>query len=279
MAAVFVGVGVLLIILGLAPRSFLDVAMRPQVEERESVRERLLAELERLGLAVYRRIERVGYIRKMRDDIAQLLERMWHPAEKADAIVGFQWLAVAVLLTGGLLMQSALLLFLSLLAVPLVPMYLKSQWKKQQLEMSKDVLSLAELTAVGVSAGLPPLDALQVAVDGRNRPLFNEIQLAINRVRLGVPARDAFMTAAKRIDIQEFYAFMDQTVQAIETGAPGFSQTINDIVRHLREIRQARIEELVGKTEGKLLIPLVMFFGTIVVFLLGPLTYTFVNTF
>ncbi|MFT9486616.1 MAG: type II secretion system F family protein [Tepidibacillus sp.] len=209
----------------------------------------------------------------------ELLKKLWIKEVNAESIVGLQFtLAFTIALTG-LLISSPFLLMSGALLIVVVQMVLKNKWKKRKNEMSKDILSLAELTAVGVSAGLSPLESLGKAVEGRDRPLNEEIRVAINKINMGELANETFLELTKRIDLQEMYAFMDQLIQVVETGSPGFAQSVIEIVRHLREIRQSKIEETAGKAEGKLLVPLLFFFGAIISFLLGPLSITFLEVF
>lgn len=278
--SILVGFSVAFIVFSLRPYSVLDKSFDRQAGNFKEKVERIQEEILVLGEKFFNHgLSRLKVFRKMEENISDLLNKLWRPPEKAGTIIGTQWLVALSLMIIGLILSSPIVFLLGIPVIFGVPMYLKSKWNKRKSEMAKNILSLAELTAVGVSAGLAPIEALQLAIQGRKNYLFDEIQLAINRVRLGVPANEAFLGLSKKVDLQELHAFIDQLVQAIETGARGFSESVIEIVRHLREIRQAKIEEIAGKTEAKLLFPLLMFFAAVISFLLGPLTITFMEMF
>ncbi|MDP5276562.1 type II secretion system F family protein [Chengkuizengella axinellae] len=224
-------------------------------------------------------LSKLNIFQKNQYELMNLLEKNGYPSVWSKSILGTQWLLVILLFGLGLYLFQPILMMISFVLSMSVKQHLKRKWKKQQSLMGKHVLSLAELTAIGVSAGLSPIEALQKAIDGRDNHLFEEVQLAIHKIRMGSSADRAFMECSKRIEIQEMHAFLDQLIQAIETGAGGFSESVVELVKYLRELRQARIEEIAGQTEAKLLLPLMLIFGSILSFLLGPLTLTFTDVF
>ncbi len=281
MIAILFGLSVLFLVVSLIPESRLEKSFKPikngtikgQIKE-------ILELLKQQGNLVYRKyLSKYTYFKKQHEEYRQLLEKLWITKVKASEIIGLQYLTIVVLLLLGVILKSPILFMLSPIVVIMVPTILKSKWKKKRAEMSKDVLSLAELTAVGVSAGLSPLESLLKAIEEREGQLFDEIFKAITDVKLGSSANKAFLSLSNRIDLSELHAFIDQLIQAIETGSPGFSDSVTEIVRHLRELRQAKIEKQSEQAKAKLLIPLLFFFGAITAFLLGPLTFTFLEVF
>ncbi|MFS1511532.1 type II secretion system F family protein [Chengkuizengella sp. SCS-71B] len=224
-------------------------------------------------------LAKLNIFRRNHDELKELLEKNGYPSLWAKHILGTQWLLVILFFLMGVYLFQPILLMVSFLSTMVVKHQLKRKWKKKQSVMSRHVLSLAELTAIGVSAGLSPIEALQKAIDGRDYGLFKEVQLAIHKIRMGTPADEAFMECSKRVEIQEMHAFLDQLIQAIEAGSSGFSESVVQLVKYLRDLRQAKIEEIAGQTEAKLLLPLMLIFGSILSFLLGPLTLTFTEVF
>ncbi|NDI36640.1 type II secretion system F family protein [Chengkuizengella sediminis] len=279
--SIMIGASVFLIIAALIPEAILDKSFSiPNNEKKNTLKQEIIHTIGDIGAKFYEHVlSNNSLFKKRHDKIENLLEKNWYPKDKAKHVIGTQWLLVFCSLFIGIILFQPLIILLSFILIFVVQSQLESKWKKRKALMARQVLSLAELTAVGVSAGLPPIEALQKAIDGRDNFLFDEIQDAINKVRLGVPANKAFMACSKKVDLQEMFAFMDQLIQAIETGSSGFSESVVEIVKHLRELRQAKIEEIAGKTEAKLLVPLMMIFGSIVSFLLGPLTITFRDIF
>ncbi|MDP5276124.1 type II secretion system F family protein [Chengkuizengella axinellae] len=281
--SIMIGVSVFIIMAALIPEAILDKSFSTTTNKKNkknTLIKQIVLQFGEIGALFYINVlSKNSFFKKKHDTIEKLLVKNWYPKEKASDIVGSQWLLAICSLLLGMITFQPLIMLLGLILIFIVQSQLESKWKKRKAIMGRYVLSLAELTAVGVSAGLPPIEALQMAIKDRDNFLFDEIQDAINKVRLGVAANKAFMDCSKKVDLQEMFAFMDQLIQAIDTGSSGFSESVVEIVKHLRELRQAKIEEIAGKTEAKLLLPLMMIFGSVISFLLGPLTLTFRDVF
>lgn len=279
--SILTGVSIFFIITAFIPESVLEKRFAIRNENRsEHVMKDILIIIGSVGVFFYEIIlSKLNIFKKNHHVLVDLLKKTGYPSIWSKHILGTQWLLVILLFILGVYLFQPVLLMVSFLLTMIVQQQLKRKWKKQKSMMGRHVLSLAELTAIGVSAGLSPIEALQKAIDGRENRLFEEVQLAIHKIRMGTPANEAFMECSKRVETQEMHAFLDQLIQAIETGSSGFSESVVELVKYLRELRQARIEEIAGQTEAKLLLPLMLIFGSILSFLLGPLTLTFTEIF
>lgn len=274
--SVLIGLSLFFLVLAIAPVSKLDRLFAKKI----STWKDLLDLAFKVGEGFYNLIlKRIRLFSSQVENMEMLLDKNHFPVRYGKGVVGLQYLVCLLSIVATMLFKIPFLLLIGLLVIFIVPYQLKQRWQKKRAAMSRHILSLAELTSVGVSAGLSPLESLNQAVADREGELFDELRIAINRVRLGVPPEEALMESSKRAELQEMNVFLDQLVQAIETGASGFAESVVELVRHLRELRQSKIEEVAGKAEAKLMVPLLMFFGAVISFLLGPLAFTFIEVF
>lgn len=272
--SLLVGLSVFFLVLALAPMSRLDKLFAKKLTSWKDLLELAFS----VGEGFYDVVlSRLKVFNSQLENMKMLLDKNHYPVRYAKGVIGLQYLICIGSILIAFLLKIPFLFLAGIFVIFIVPHQLKQRWQKARAAMSKHVLSLAELTSVGVSAGLSPLEALNQAVANREGKLFDELRIAINRIRLGVSPQEAFMDVSQRAEIQEMNVFMDQLLQAMETGASGFAESVVDLVRHLRELRQSKIEEIAGKAEAKLLLPLLMFFGALISFLLGPLAFTFTD--
>lgn len=182
----------------------------------------------------------------------------------------------AVLLTAsgavvlGLFVHPALILF-SVVVVLFSRQNLENRVKKYRKEMSAFIMSLAELVSVGVSAGLSPLVALEQGVQGFDNALAREIDQAVKRIKLDAPARQVFNELAEKVAHIEFRTFSDLFVQALEGGDAEFVMRLADFVRHMRDVRLTRLEEMVGKIEAMMLLPIGLVLLAFIIIIIAPL--------
>lgn len=150
----------------------------------------------------------------------------------------------------------------------------RSELSRQKAAMTREALVLAEFTSVGVAAGLSPWEALREAVRGGDGPLFRKVRYALaeGESMVGGRQRTASLAAlAEKLEIPEFTSFVELFSQAVEYGAEGFVKAIDDTVRHIRELRRAKIESIAQKAQSKMIVPLMLFLIALMVFLIGPM--------
>lgn len=265
---------VLFLYLSLMPENRLEKILVPIKKES------ILNQAKRLGKIFYEKLlYKVKYIVKQEEEMQIDLDKLRIDTVSAKEIVGLQYLAVFLLLAVGVILKTPFVYLVVALVLLIPSSQIKGKWKKKRVRMGRDVLNLAELTAVGVSAGLSPLDSLEKAVVGQKGELYEELHRAIVEIRMGTPAEQALLKVSNVMELQEMYAFIDQLIQAMKTGSRGFSESVKEIVRHLRELRQARIEKQSEEAKAKFTLPIMMFFGAVLAFAWGPLVIGFLNGF
>lgn len=151
----------------------------------------------------------------------------------------------------------------------------------EKKRLSRSVLRLSEMTAFGVSAGLSPLQALERALEAVGRigegRLVSELLGRARRARFGEDARTALLRFVDEVELPEVRVFIERVVDAFESGSGGFSEDLGAFVRHLRELRLARIEKEAEVLEQKLTLPVGIMFYAVFMLLLLPLIGTFLD--
>lgn len=149
-------------------------------------------------------------------------------------------------------------------------LYLKTETAKRQAIISKSLPDVLDLLTVSIEAGLGFDAALSKVVEKDSGPLALEFRRALQEVMVGKPRREALRDVAQRIDIEEFYTFINAVVQADQLGL-GIVNVLRNQSDQIRVRRRQRIEEQAMKAPVKMLFPLVFFiFPAIFIILLGP---------
>ena len=163
--------------------------------------------------------------------------------------VGLVHLAVA-----GLLAAAAVLIFLlgllgldprgaavlsgaAGLAAPMLVLRLaQHRYQRRFLEIFPDAL---DLIGRAVKAGLPVLDAMQVATQAIPAPVGPEFQRTLDEIHIGVEIHEALQHAAERVRIAEFRFFVVALVLQSRTGG-SLAETLanlSNIIRRRKELR------------------------------------------
>ncbi len=173
--------------------------------------------------------------------------------------------------------------FLAAAALGLGPSLLvRSEAAKQRSVMAREALVLAEFTSVGVAAGLAPWEALREALRGGDGPLFRKVRYALAEGESTVGRRrrtESLAALAERLEVPEFTSFVELFSQAVEYGAEGFVKAVEDTVRHIRELRKAKLEDTAQKAQSKMMMPLMLFLGSLMAFLMGPMVMQVLSVF
>lgn len=149
-------------------------------------------------------------------------------------------------------------------------LYLKTRTAKRQAAISKSLPDVLDLLTISIEAGLGFDAALSKVVEKDSGPLSLEFRRVLQEVMVGKPRREALRDAAQRIDVEEFYTFINAVVQADQLGL-GIANVLRKQSDQIRVRRRQHIEEQAMKAPVKMLFPLVFFiFPAIFIVLLGP---------
>ena len=154
----------------------------------------------------------------------------------------------------------------------LMPKYiLISRINKRKNQIRRELPGMIDLLTVSMEAGLSFDMALTKIVSKSSGLLSEQLELAINRIRRGIPRSQALKEMAQKVDVDELTNFIRTVLQAEKLGI-----SISNILRvqaaQMREAKKQWARERGGKAAVKIIIPLVVFILPVLfVVLLGPL--------
>ena len=279
------GLGLVLVAAGLARRrlTLLDRVspyVRPSVQvsrllvdgRSRSLGERLVAPIARdLGRAfetigstassVQRRLRQAGSSSTV--EVFRVEQVLWSALGAAVALV----VAFAAIARGATAILAVLIVMLGALAGAVArDAALSSAAKRRQIQIAEELPDAADLVALAVGAGEPPIKALERIATISCGALSSEFRDLVGRVHTGTSLTLALTDMAGTSGSPELARLADSLVVAIERGTP-LSDVLRDQARDTRENARQRLMEVGGRKEILMMIP--------VVFLILPVTVAF----
>lgn len=129
-----------------------------------------------------------------------------------------------------------------------------------------------DLMALSMSAGLDFPGAARQVIEKTSTPddpLVEEFTLLLQTLNLGRTRKDALLEFARRNPADSVKEFVSAVVQAEERGNP-VAEVLAIQAGVSRTRRSIRAEESAAKAAAKLVLPLVLVLGVVVLLLLGP---------
>jgi tight adherence protein C len=195
---------------------------------------------------------------------------------RADAFQGYRVLATLVLgalgLTGDLGSAMGIALAIVVVAAGWLgpPLALKRLAFFRGEKIEDALPDLVDLLVVTVEAGLSFSGSLKTAVARIDGPLAQELSLALQEQRMGLPITDALGNMLQRSDGPSMRALVQAVTQA-ETLGVSIGQMLRGLAVEMRKRRRARAEERAQKAPIKMLFPLIfLIFPSIFVIILAP---------
>jgi tight adherence protein C len=147
------------------------------------------------------------------------------------------WIACAA---GGFLLPEAML---------------RSRAESRRRQMREDLVHLAELLALSVSAGLGVEGALEQVASSREGPLFVELRRLLREVRLrGEPSSRALSELPRDTGLPDAEPLATSVRAAAAHGAP-LTQALRAQARALRERRRLELVEAGERAQVRMLLP------------------------
>lgn len=156
-----------------------------------------------------------------------------------------------------------------------IGLYLPNMWlnrrvRARQRSIARALPDALDLMTICVEAGLGFEAAMQKVTEKWQNELSEELQFALNEIRLGVRRSEAMRHLAERVDVPEVSSFVAVIVQADRLGVP-IGNVLHTQSAQMRLRRRQRAEEEAHKAPIKMLFPLVLFiFPALFAVILGP---------
>lgn len=147
---------------------------------------------------------------------------------------------------------------------------LRRDVRTRQRAIERQLPMLAELLALGVSAGASPVVALERAADTMSGPLAEEVGVVIADIRGGRPVEAALADLSSRSGVRAVQRFVDGILIALERGTP-LAAVARAQAEDARTEERRRLVELAGRKDVSMLIPVVfLVLPTVVLVALFP---------
>jgi tight adherence protein C len=291
--ALFAGLGVLMIFIGLA--------RTPSTNTAEMVRQRLSVyggeaqplsleevELQRPFTERFLRpsIERLGSIlsrstpQKARQDLLNRLELAGRPGNLTpEDFAAVRIVAAAVMaaigLLIGLLLANTIYLAISTVVGAILGYYLPVLWLKQKVdarrsEIQKGLPDAMDLLVIAVDAGLGFDAALARVTDKYKNALSDEFAKVLREVSLGRPRLEAMDEMGRSSGVEDLHNFIQAIIQSEQFGT-GIGKILRIQADEMRRKRRQRAQEKAAQATLKMMLPMVgCIFPTLWIVLLGP---------
>lgn len=226
----------------------------------------------RLGAVVVER----GGPRVDREATRKMLLAAGFYGTSPEAFYGYQVIVTGVFAVLALLTVSASALGILTVVVLLlggwaVPRFVVQRRGSDRSERIEDALpDLIDLLVVTVEAGLSLSASLATASRRIDGPLGDELRLAMQQQRMGLPVADVLEHMLDRADNPSMRSFVRSLVQG-ETLGVSIGTILRNLADEMRKRRRARAVERANKAPIKMLFPLVfLIFPSLFIVLLGP---------
>jgi tight adherence protein C len=238
---------------------------RPRQSERVSrispLEESLRPVLERAGNGAARFLGRFGLdLRETEERLRAVGDRGGLPLflgqKLAGALVGFAFLPVAASfgIAPATPVWSWIAAAMGGFALP--DAILKAKAEARRRRMREDLVHLAELLSLAVSAGLGVEGALEQATAGAEGPLFDQLRRLLREARLrGEPSSEALARLSAEAGLPEAEPLVEAVRAGASQGAP-VTQALRAQGRTLRERRRLELVEAGERAQVRMLLPI-----------------------
>ena len=151
-------------------------------------------------------------------------------------------------------------------------LWLDGTIKRRKEMIKRELPFVMDLLTLSVEAGLDFGGAMAKVVEkGQKGPMRDEIEQALNEIKIGASRGEALKNMAQRIDLREISSFVSILVTAEKMGSP-----IGEVLRAqsdtMRQVRFMDAEKKGGQATTKILIPMAIFIlPAVFVVIFGPI--------
>jgi len=217
------------------------------------------------------------------EEIRKLLVAAGRYRARPETFLGYRIIATVLLGAVALTLEfGSPLDFLKASVLPsagwVLPSFLLKRLGTARRQAIDDALpDLVDLLVVTVEAGLSFSGSLQAATQRIGGPLGDELRLAMQEQRMGLPITQALNNMLSRTDSSSMRSFVQSVTQAEKLGV-SIGGVLRGIAVEMRKRRRSRAEERANKAPIKMLFPLVfLIFPSLFVVILGPGAMTLIE--
>ena len=168
--------------------------------------------------------------------------------------------------------ESALILGITIAVVgyEIPDFVIRSMASSRQQSLLRALPDTLDLLTVTVEAGLAFDAAVSQVTANTSGPLASELQRYLQEKHIGMSAREALESLARRTTVEELRSFTTALLQADKIGI-SIGPVLRELTSEMRIKRRQRAQEKAQQVPVKILIPMILFiFPVFMLVILGP---------
>lgn len=170
--------------------------------------------------------------------------------------------------------EPAFVLIAILLAVILI-VYLEydknSKLEKRHAVILREFPHVVSQMALLVNAGMPVREAIEAVAEKGQGTLYQELRVLVSDMQNGVPDYEAFSSFSERCGVDSVRKFSSLIIQNIRKAGSELAAILMELSGEVWRQRVSLVKQEGEKASAKLLIPILIIFGGILVMVVVPI--------
>ncbi|MCM1122686.1 MAG: type II secretion system F family protein [Eubacterium sp.] len=173
------------------------------------------------------------------------------------------------------MMEEPLILMIVAIFAVFLAVYIEydkgSKVDKRREEILKDFPHLLSQLALLINAGMPLREALETASKKEGGILYEQLRVLADDMRNGIPEYEAFSEFADRCGVDEVRKLSGLILQNVRKGSAELAASLLELSGEIWRNRTSQVREQGEKASSKLLIPILIIFGGILMMVVAPM--------
>jgi len=146
-----------------------------------------------------------------------------------------------------------------------------SKVDKRREEILRDFPHLLSQLALLINAGMPLREALETASKKEGGIFYEQLRILSDDMKNGIPEYEAFGEFADRCGVDEVRKLSGLIIQNVRKGSAELASSLLELSGEVWRNRTSQVREQGEKASSKLLIPILIIFGGILMMVVAPM--------
>lgn len=146
-----------------------------------------------------------------------------------------------------------------------------SKVDKRREKILRDFPHLLSQLALLINAGMPLREALETASKKEEGIIYEQLRILSDDMRNGIPEYEAFSEFADRCGVDEVRKLSGLIIQNVRKGSAELASSLLELSGEVWRNRTSQVREQGEKASSKLLIPILIIFGGILMMVVAPM--------
>lgn len=143
--------------------------------------------------------------------------------------------------------------------------------EKRREEILKDFPHALSQMALLTNAGMPLRETIETTAKSEGGILYKELRVLTDDIKNGIPDYEALHSFADRCGVDEVRKLSGLIIQNVKKGSTGLADALMELSNEVWRNRTAQVRELGEKASSRLLVPILIIFGGIMVMVVVPI--------